>query len=507
MNTRNCKMKLFTFIFSLLVISGIDPVSAQSMVTKDSTLVSRDSATVSIKSDKMPYISHFNSWDIGVHIGLTYPNTDIAASTITSSNVKHELAFGLDVTKFLTHSFAFQGRFMMGQMSGVDGNKPQYRYNTDVHYDITLNAYFQLGNVAFLKRTPNLAIYGAVGAGVINYTPHVYLDGGKDELTGIYSQYQQAYDTVDYSNTSELIIPFSVGVKYRIAKQFSLNAEYSLRTTNSDRMDGWYKLLSEDDDYSYLSLGLTYHIGRKEHVAEWYNPLYNMYADLYDMKDKMDLMTKDGDKDGVADYFDREPETPVGFKVYGDGTSIDSDGDGVPDFNDAEPFSPKLAVVDASGREIDSDGDGVPDARDMEPNTPKGALVATGGQTIQNGPGVAKGGGSSIMASSGYLPSIFFALDSYEIQKKYDETLASIALVMKKNPDLKFILTGNCDVRASVEYNTKLGLKRAEAVKKHLVKRYNIDASRLSTTTLGKTDPITGTQPMNRRVDLAVDDK
>ncbi len=507
MNTRNCKMKLFTFIFSLLVISGVEPVSAQATVAQNNTsVVTKDSATVSIKSDKMPYINHFNNWDIAAHIGITYPNTDIAASTLTASNIQRELAFGLDITKFLTHSFALQARVMTGKMSGHDLEKPQYTYYTNVAYDATINAYFQLGNVSFLKRTPNLAIYGAVGVGVIKYTPHVSLDGGKTEVQGIYSQYKDALVEKDYEG-SELIIPFSLGIKYRVAKHFSLNVEYSLRTTNRDRLDGWYKLLSEDDDYSYLSLGLTYHIGKKQYVAEWFNPLNSLYADLYDMKDKVDLMTKDGDQDGVADYFDREPDTQAGVKVYGDGTSIDSDGDGVPDFNDAQPFSPKLAVVDASGKEIDSDGDGVPDARDLEPNTPKGALVATGGQTIQNGPGVVKGGGSSIMASSGYLPSIFFALDSYEVTKKYDETLASIALVMKKNPDLKFVLTGNCDLRASVEYNTKLGERRAEAVKKHLVKRYNIDPARLSTATLGKTDPITGTQPMNRRVDFSVDDK
>jgi outer membrane protein OmpA-like peptidoglycan-associated protein len=59
-------------------------------------------------------------------------------------------------------------------------------------------------------------------------------------------------------------------------------------------------------------------------------------------------------------------------------------------------------------------------------------------------------------------------------------------------------------MRASTEYNIKLGMRRAEAVKKHLVKRYNIDASRLSTETLGKTEPITGNHPMNRRVDFSI---
>ena len=493
-------MKIFTIILSLLTIGGAQNANAQSPVM-------RDSAHISIKNDRMPYISHFDNWDIGGHIGLTWPNTDISANTISAFNVKRNVAFGLDVTKFLTHSFAFQARFMTGSMSGVDGNKPQYRFNTDVKYDITLNAYFQLGNVAFLKRCPNLAIYGAIGAGIIKYTPHVYLDGGHTALTGIYSQYTQAFDTVNYANSSELIMPFSVGVKYRISKHFSLNLEYSFRTTNRDKLDGWYKLLSEDDDYSYTSLGLTYHIGKKQYVAEWFNPMQSVYADLYDMKDKVDLMSKDSDKDGVADLFDKEPDTPEGNKVYGDGTSIDSDGDGVPDVKDAEPFSAKNAKVDAAGKEIDTDGDGIPDPRDMEPGTSKGSLINNQGVTIQNGPGVKKGGESSVMASNGYLPSVFFDLNSDVIQKKYDETLATIAIVMQKNPDLKFKVTGNCDLRASVEYNIKLGKRRAEAVKKHLVKNYKIDPSRLTTETLGKDDPITGKHPINRRVDFSIIDQ
>ena len=130
-------MKLFTILMSLLVIGSAESLSADSGATNDST-------QVRIKRDRMPYIKNFNTWDIGGHIGITYPNTDIAASTFTADNVKRELAFGLDVTKFLTHSFAFQGRFITGKMSGVDSNKPQYQYHTDVHYDLTSMLIFNL---------------------------------------------------------------------------------------------------------------------------------------------------------------------------------------------------------------------------------------------------------------------------------------------------------------------------------------------------------------------------
>lgn len=458
----------------------------------------------------MPYVSHFNTWDIAGHLGVTYPNTDIAASSLTSDKLQTHLMYGLDLTKFLSHSFAFQARFLTGKMSGTDNNKP-YHFETTVKYDISLNAMIQIGNIAFLKRTPNLAIYASVGAGIIRYVPKVYFNypASMHVLNGVYIQgYDVPVDSSEnYGQTSELVIPFNLGIKYRISKHFSLNAEYSLRTLNSDKLDGWYRLLSEDDDYSYGSIGLTYHIGNRDNVAEWVNPLHTLYADLYDMKDKIDQLGTDTDKDGVADFFDKEPDTPEGTKVYGDGTSVDSDGDGVPDFKDVEPFSSKNAKVDAAGKEIDTDGDGVPDVRDLEPTTSKGSLVNNQGITIQNAEETdksQKGGASSIMASAGYLPSIFFDLNSDVVAKKYDETLAGIALVMMKNPDLKFMISGNCDARASSDYNAKLGKRRAEAVKRHLVKRYKIDPSRLSTESLGKTQPITGAHPMNRRVDFSV---
>jgi len=106
---------------------------------------------------------------------------------------------------------------------------------------------------------------------------------------------------------------------------------------------------------------------------------------------------------------------------------------------------------------------------------------------------------------AGWLPSIFFDLDKSIVQTKYNETLASVALIMKNNPNLKFEIMGNCDTRANAEYNAKLGKRRAEAVKKHLVKKYGIDPDRLTTTTKGKDDPITNEDhAMNRRVDFKV---
>lgn len=83
----------------------------------------------------------------------------------------------------------------------------------------------------------------------------------------------------------------------------------------------------------------------------------------------------DEDGDGVADYLDKCPQTPVDVKVDKNGCPLDSDGDGVADYLDKCPETPADAKVDANGCPLDSDGDGVPDYIDRCPNTNAGTKV------------------------------------------------------------------------------------------------------------------------------------
>ncbi|CAN5523983.1 hypothetical protein BH11BAC1_BH11BAC1_06890 [soil metagenome] len=484
-------MRLTTIAFTLLLCVFATDLLAQTETSTQST------STVS-GVDRLPKRKDFNTWEVGVHFGLTYPNTDIAASDLNADNLKAQFGFGLNLSKFFSHNFALQGQFIHSSIAGKSAktSSKDFSYQTDIN-EGTINAVLHIGNIGFLKRTPNFGLYGYVGIGLMNISPKVKL-AGKD-TTNFYVT-NTSYISINYDPTNELVIPIGVGIRYRFLKKFSLHGEYTLRTTRSDKLDGYVRLLSNYDAYSYFNLGVTYHIGKKEKTIEWVNPLQTIYTDLYDTKEKVDQMTGDKDKDGVADMFDRDGSTPEGVKVYGDGTSVDTDGDGVPDYQDAEPFSVKGAKVDAQGRELDADNDGIPDSRDMEPNTPKGTLVSGTGITIPtSGPGSVS---SSVV--TGYIPSVFFDVNSAVVTPKFYEMLADIALILKNNPSIKFDLVGNCDTRATENYNKTLGEKRAEAVRNHLVKRYTIEESRLNVVTNGKDSPITADHAMNRRVDFRV---
>ncbi|MGH7741036.1 MAG: OmpA family protein [Candidatus Eiseniibacteriota bacterium] len=83
----------------------------------------------------------------------------------------------------------------------------------------------------------------------------------------------------------------------------------------------------------------------------------------------------DSDLDGVRDWLDNCPGTPIGAKVTPQGCPIDSDHDGVFDGLDACPGTPPGCPVDAKGCSTDSDGDGICDGIDKCPDTPHGATV------------------------------------------------------------------------------------------------------------------------------------
>ena len=87
-----------------------------------------------VRPYSLPTANRFNTWNIGGNFGITYPYTDISASSTRN------IAIALDGTKFLTHTFALQMRFLHGSLSGIDVNKPDYQFmQMHIAFIITIN--------------------------------------------------------------------------------------------------------------------------------------------------------------------------------------------------------------------------------------------------------------------------------------------------------------------------------------------------------------------------------
>jgi len=96
--------------------------------------------------------------------------------------------------------------------------------------------------------------------------------------------------------------------------------------------------------------------------------------------------------------------------------------------------------------------------------------------------------------------SITYDVDQYTVPEDQMNKINAIAQIMKDNEDVKFEIIGYCDYSGSDAYNQKLSEKRAEYVKKLLVRK-GVAEDRLTTSGKGKTMPFGDIKnAINRRV-------
>ncbi len=462
----------------------------------------------------LPKKKDFDRLSLGLGVGMNWFQGDIEANPNTNSSIWKNIkqpAFQLKVGYQVSHSV--QANLRLGYTKLVGEKKseqirlpdastsPQYTYGLKFEsptFEASINANYTFGNISYLQRNKRFHFYGEIGAGLFSFAPKVW-SKDFDDTDGIKKKDSVL---VDHNGITEGMVTAGLGFKYQF-KRFDAGLFIQYHKTLTDKIDWVDKGQSETDNYALIMLNVNYTFGKKQAMMEWVNPMEVVYSDLSDMKDKMDMLSGDKDKDGVSDLFDKDNSTAEGVHVYGDGTTVDTDGDGIPDGKDADPFSAKGVKVDGNGLESDTDGDGVPDSKDLEPNTAKGSLVNFQGVTIA--PPGESGSASASASAASWLPSIYFDVDQSGIKSNQNDRLNTVARVMTKNPNLKLTVIGNTDADATDGYNDKLGMKRAEKVKAHLIKVYGIDGSRLITESRGEKEQMAkGLKPMNRRVDFEV---
>lgn len=84
---------------------------------------------------------------------------------------------------------------------------------------------------------------------------------------------------------------------------------------------------------------------------------------------------------------------------------------------------------------------------------------------------------------------VYFDYDGSKIRPDAAKILTDAAKTLKRNPETDILITGNCDIRGSEQYNEKLGRKRAESVRQFILDE-GIDAKRIRIISRGKLDAI-----------------
>ena len=439
----------------------------------------------------------------------------------------NEIRFGADVSasKMLNNLYGFNISLNRGGFAGIRRKGGQCIGCNTGHNPLvdTMSVKFEgdywMGDVSLVYNLSNLKIntnnpFGKkwlflveAGVGLIAFrslqtelhTDILVASRGYDDFP------EMSVDTINTkARQTESLFKFGLTGKYRLNDKIDITASTKYYQTFTDLLDA--TLVSgkdingaKNDQFIYFSLGFTYKIGNKKQSLEWYSPLDKMYHSQKKVHKQIDGLTKDSDGDGVADQFDKNPQTPEGISVDGGGNALDVDMDGVADYLDVDPFTNKGASVDEFGKELDDDEDGIPNSKDLEPNTESGALVTYQGVTLKGIGGV----------SSSYLPSVYFSSGSVSLRQADIKQLAIVAKTLRNNPGLNLVVVGHADSSGDVYTNQQLGLDRANVVINHLKDVYGVDSNRLTPDSKGETIPLALTPAIQVEIEgrgIAIDD-
>ncbi|MEL6670822.1 MAG: OmpA family protein [Bacteroidota bacterium] len=441
--------------------------------------------------------------------------------------------------------------YFPGDVNAINGSAapPSVFYNFRMRYaDVALQGLVNLNNINFYKEQNQWNIYAAAGIGVMAYNVKVdaaqangepydfstiptltgnntpgSIGGRKDAVNALKNLLDGVYETPAEGHADETELQFSgdnytinpvltvgAGVRYRLGRRVEIELEHRIAWSNDDLLDGqrWQEVggggpdwaldqtpLTRDfDSYNHTTIGLHFRLGPGEESLWWSNPLTEVYSSAQEAREIVKKLTDDTDNDGVPDLYDKEPDTPEGSPVDGQGVTRDSDGDGYADDQDDEPFTPKGCDVDGSGVALDADNDGVPDCFDKEPNSPPGMYYDVKGVAIQM-PEPTAGGGTA--EAPCLLPIIHFDLDKDEIKPEFYPELYYIAQVMKNDPSLNVNAVGHTDVRNTDAYNQDLSMRRVNNAVDFIVNSYGIDRNRFGTGYKGESENLIKNLPDN----------
>lgn len=355
----------------------------------------------------------YNKWSIDLKGGIHK-----ASKPFSSGYFVDTPSFGqgsLGVRYMLNNYFGLRAEFGYSSFESGD-NSNQFKSD---YMRSTLQGVVNVGNLLNFSdwtNTVGLLAYG--GAGYSMNRPSEPIE----------------YDESD--NMMNLMVGFSP--QFRLGNRVALTTDFAAITHAFQRynIDGTGRVTEPGFTGLTLnaSVGLTFYLGGNEVHADWYSEESQMMSELEQLEQRLTKVETDmidSDQDGVADYLDREPNTPSGVAVDTKGRAIDTNNNGIPDELESS-LDERYASKDA----VERMGDGKEAIKDL--------------------------------INKGYV-NVYFRFNSTQPETYSLQSVNYLVLYMKENPSAKAELIGYADEIGNAEYNQNLSEKRAKVVNDLLV--------------------------------------
>jgi len=423
-------------------------------------------ATMGLFAQDAPAFRSFTNKDkveLGVDLGLPY--------IIGDHDANIGFGGGLHVRKALDHTFSIRIGGLYTSATNGDGD---HKSETSIisgggQFVATLN------NLRYDKPNRKVLFNALVGVGGMKATSD--------------------HDGANVLDASLGYIDYGAGLAFRVSPKFNVGLEYTVMSPfggNSDLLDG-VESGKFRDNVHFPHVNLNFNLGGADRSEPlyWVNPMVEVGNAISALEARPIYDPTDTDADGIIDAIDDEDNSPAGARVNTRGVTLDSDSDKVPDYKDKEPYSPPGYTVDAMGVAqvpkpnwvTEADVNRIVDAKLANFKVPAAGVTGW------------------------FLPMVNFDLNNFTVRKGEYEKLYQVASVLKANPDVKLVVTGNADRSGEEAYNSMLSYNRAKAAIEFLVAQHGIARDRLILNYSGEGNAIIDTNAANytnRRVEFRV---
>lgn len=405
--------------------------------------------------------SAYKTWSIGVNAGLLNQTNLFHFNREGFDKMDNNVGYSVYIKKHISPSFGLKAQYLGGKVGGTNENASgnQFsKFETKTPWSAALSAEWTMANTDWMFLNNVIKPYAAIGLGALNY-----------ETTNTASNATYVSDS-----KTKLYVPIDAGLKFAVAKGINLDLGYQINWANKD-FNGIVSGAIKEDLFTYMHAGIEIALGGKEKpflaqsnpVATLVNDTNKKYdalkaekdalaasnAQLKLQLDELSADLRDDDGDGVANKFDKCPNTPAGVKVDGAGCPL-------PEMKNETKVIEKIIVTEEDKKVVD--------------------------EAIKN---------------------LEFDLGKATIRSTSHASLNRVAsLLIEKNFSLK--LAGHTDNTGSLQTNLRLSKERAESVKAYLVSK-GANASRIEAVGYGPNQPIATNataegRQQNRRVEFTL---
>jgi OOP family OmpA-OmpF porin len=454
-----------------------------------------------------------NTWSITGYGGITKFFGDLTEYNgfKRGDNEKFTGAWGLSINKQLSPIFGVQivgynGRLQgskEGHISSLSNDVYNATFNSPSFVQVSLDGTANISRLLFgYKKLRRWKVDAHLGAGIIYYHTDVdYINvtkgGGQQSFstnTDASSKTAGKWERNGSTYTREWVVPTGLTVHYELTPRFDIGIDYTHNFVNTEKLDATVGGLSDystqqgiwtfakgdsrNDAYGIASIALTYKLGKNA------------------------VMAKKGKYDAASGRYHLRWANPQSLIPIPYNPTMD-DADSIAKANMPKPVDPRLYT--------DSDGDGVADLFDKEPNTPAGSVVSGGGVAMDLDKIIRDAIKNNLPKDEceALFSNIEFDTDKAIIRNPSKETLSKVVELLNMRTNCRIVLVGHTDARASDAYNVSLSRRRVDAAKRFLIRAGLTDPSRIIVEHYGEYRPIAENTTVeglqsNRRVEIKI---